>query len=806
MDNQNLKQAARDKWTHGSTQRVNRLRDQYWNWTPEIDTERAVVYTQTYREMEAYDACLKRAKSLYNYMAQRTVNIYPDELIIGTYGKQPRAAIVSPEICMAWVEEELDTMSTRSQDPYVISDEDKAILKELFPYWKGRTMEDYYIANVTPEAKKLAFGTNVVFGGNKSQSGGGEYLAGYRDIVFKKGFKGIKETTMEKHAALDQEDISTHEKRKFYESVMIICDAAKIQSDRYAAEARKEAEKAQDPKRREELLKIAAACERVPWEPPRNVLEAFHAIWFTQLMIWSEENATAYCIERIDQLLYPYYKAEKEAKTIDDTQMQELFDCFWIKLAEMIYFISDETAQAFAGYQPYHGVAVGGCREDGSDAVNELSYMVLQATANTQLHAPTINVRVSPNTCNEFMMAIAGLVEVGTGQPAIFFDKTAFEILRRNGIEEQDLWNWAVGGCVEPQIPGKMSMWAEGARFNYAMAVEWVMFNGLSRILGKEIGLKTGDPRTFKTYEQFEDACLRQLGHMIKAACQSAQVCERAHRLRMPIPVRSALMEGCLEQGKDAMDGGGTYNIGPGIESTGLTDMANAMAAVKKLVYDDKTITMDILVNALEADFEGYENIRQMLINDAPKYGNDEDYVDEIAAKICEASCDMCESYYSIRGTKFMNGVVPVISNVPCGQATWALPTGRKAKTPLSDGISPYPGDDQNGPSAVIKTITKLDHKKNGVGTLLNMKLSPDLLKTEEGKQNFIYLLRAEEELGGYHVQFNVVDKETLLDAQEHPEAHRDLLVRIAGYSAFFVELTSQAQEAIIARTEHSKW
>ena len=349
-------------------------------------------------------------------------------------------------------------------------------------------------------------------------------------------------------------------------------------------------------------------------------------------------------------------------------------------------------------------------------------------------------------------------------------------------------------------------MWAEGARFNYAMAVEWVMFNGLSRILGKEIGLKTGDPRTFKTYEQFEDACLRQLGHMIKAACQSAQVCERAHRLRMPIPVRSALMEGCLEQGKDAMDGGGTYNIGPGIESTGLTDMANAMAAVKKLVYDDKTITMDILVNALEADFEGYENIRQMLINDAPKYGNDEDYVDEIAAKICEASCDMCESYYSIRGTKFMNGVVPVISNVPCGQATWALPTGRKAKTPLSDGISPYPGDDQNGPSAVIKTITKLDHKKNGVGTLLNMKLSPDLLKTEEGKQNFIYLLRAEEELGGYHVQFNVVDKETLLDAQEHPEAHRDLLVRIAGYSAFFVELTSQAQEAIIARTEHSKW
>ncbi|MCI7303061.1 MAG: formate C-acetyltransferase/glycerol dehydratase family glycyl radical enzyme [Clostridiales Family XIII bacterium] len=793
-------------WNKGSTQRVNRLRDQYWKWKPEVDTERAVVYTKTYQEMEAYDVCLKRAQSLYNYMAEKTVKIYPDELIIGAYGKQPRAVIISPEICMSWVEDELETMATREQDPYLISQEDKDILREIIPYWKGRTMEDYYIANLTPEARKLAFGTNVVFGENKSQSGGGEYLAGYRDIVFKKGFRGIKAEAMEKHAALDQEDISTHEKRKFYESIMLICDAAKLQSERYAKEARNQAENTDDPKRAQELVKIARACDRVPWEPPQNLLEAFHAIWFTQLMIWSEENATAYCIERIDQLLYPYYKAEKEAGTIDDVHMQELFDCFWLKLAEMIYSISDATSKFFAGYQPYHGVAVGGCKEDGSDAVNELSYMVLQATANTQMHAPTINVRVNKNTCNEFMMAIASLVELGTGQPAIFFDETAFEILRRNGIEEGDLWNWAVGGCVEPQIPGKMSMWAEGARFNYSMAVEWTMFNGLSKILGRESGLKTGDPRTFKTYQEFEGACLAQLGHMIKAACQSAQVCERAHRLRMPIPVRSALMEGCMEEGLDAMNGGGKYNIGPGIESTGLTDMADAMAAVKKLVYDDKKITMGRLADALEADFEGYEDVRQMLMNDAPKYGNDDDYVDQIAAKVCEASCDMCESYYSIRGTKFMNGVVPVISNVPCGEATWALPTGRKAKTPLSDGISPYPGNDQNGPSAVIKSITKLDHVKNGVGTLLNMKLSPELLKTDKDKQNFIHLLRAEGALGGYHVQFNVVAKETLLDAQKHPEQHRDLLVRIAGYSAFFVELTSQAQEAIIARTEHSNW
>lgn len=797
---------SREAWKKGSTDRVNRLRDQYWNWKPEIDTERAVSYTKTYQKMEAYDACLKRAQGLYDYIASKTVKIYPDELIVGTYGKQPRAAIISPEICMSWVEDELETMATREQDPYVIREEDKAILRRIAPYWKGRTMEDYYIANLPPSAKKVAFNTNVVFGENKSQAGGGEFAAGYRNIVFKKGFKDIKEMAMEKHADLDQEDISTYEKRKFYESIMMICDAAKLQSERYAAEARKEAEKARTQERKSELLKIAAACDRVPWEPPRNLLEAFQAIWFTQLMIWSEENATSYCVERIDQLLYPFYESDKTAGVIDDLQTQELFDCFWLKMAEIIYTISDASAKFFSGYQPYHGISCGGCKEDGSDATNALSYMALKATANTQMHAPTLNVRVNKNTCDEFMMAIADLVKLGTGQPAIFFDETAFEVLKRNGVDEKDVWNWCVAGCVEPQIPGKMSLWDEGARFNYSTAVEWTLYNGLSKILNKEIGLKTGDPRSFVTYEDFEDACMKQMAHMIKAACQSAQVCERAHMLRMPTPVRSAVCEGCVEEGIDAMSGGGIYNLGPGIESTGLTDLADSLAAIKKLIYEDKKLTMDELITALDADFEGYEDIRQMLINGAPKYGNDDDYVDLIAAKFCDASCDICESYYSVTGSKYLNGVVPSISNVPCGTATWALPTGRKAGLPLSDGISPFPGYDKDGPSAVIKTIGKLDHVKNGVGTLLNMKLSPSILASETDKLNFIHLLRAEEALGGYHVQFNVVGTETLRDAQKNPQRYGDLLVRVAGYSAFFVELAETAQETIIARTENNSW
>ncbi len=804
----NAESVSKEKWTKGSTERVNRLRDAYWRNKPTIDTERAVVYTRTYKENEAKDTIITRAMAFYNYMSEKTVKIQDDELLIGTYGKKPRAAILCPEIFIKWVEDELDTMQTRPQDPYVITEKDKRILREeVIPYWKGRTMEDYYIENLPPDAKSIAFNTGVVMGENKSQAGGGEFAAGYGNIVFKKGFKGIYEDCKKRHDALDPEDISTYEQRRFYEAVMIICRAAKVQSDRYAQEARRLAVETENEGRKAELLKIAAVCDKVPWEPPTTVHEAFQSIWFTQLMIWTEENATAFTIERIDQILYPFYKADKAAGRIDDLRTQELFDCLWLKISEIVYTISEYASEIFSGYQPYHGVSCGGCDENFKDASNELSYMVLQATANTQMHCPTVNVRVNQDTCEAFMMAIADLVELGTGQPAIFFDETAFEILKRNGVAQEDIWNWCVAGCVEPQIPGKMNCWVEGARFNYATAIEWTLYNGMSKILGRRIGLETGDPRKFSTYEEFEAACIKQMAHMIKAACQSAQVCQRAHMLKLPTPVRSALCEGCVEEARDAHAGGGKYYIGPGIESTGLTDLADGMAAVKKLVFEDKEITMDELITALDANFEGYEDIRQLLINGAPKYGNDDDYVDLIAAKMCDLSCDMCESYKSaVSDSHFLNGVVPSISNVPCGAATWALPTGRKATLPLSDGISPFPGYDKQGPSAVIKTIGKLDHVKNGVGTLLNIKLSPSLIASDNDKKNFIQLLRAEAMLGGYHVQFNVVSTETLRKAQASPGDYADLLVRVAGYSAYFVELRPDAQEAIIARTENSAW
>lgn len=797
----------RAKWTHGVTDRINRLRDQYWNYEPTIDVERAVSYTNTYKATEAEDTIIRRAKALYNYFGERTITINPDELIVGTYGKFPRAVLVCPEICWIWYRDELDTMATRPQDPYQILEEDKETLKEIFTYWEGKSMEEYFLANIPEDLVRIAVTSGVVFGDNKSAAGAGEFAPGYGNIILKKGFKGIKEEAEKNLASLDPHDIHLHDKRRFYEATIICCDAVKLLADRHAEAAHKLANEETNEDRKAELVKIASICSKVPYNPPDSFQEAIQAVWFTQIALFSEENTTSFCIDRPDQYLYPFYKKDKEDGILTYQDAQELFECLWIKMAEVIYNISEGAAMIFSGYQPYHGLTIGGCTKDGEDAANELSMMALQATMDTRMHVPTINVRVNDKTSNEFMMKVCDLVEVGTGQPAIFFDETAWKILKNNGVEDDDLWNWCVAGCVEPQIPGKMTMWDEGGRFCYATAVEWALWNGVSKIVGPErLGIETGDPRNFKNYAELEKAVEKQLAYLIKVACMACSVVERAHMIRLPKPFRSICVEGCMEKGLDVMQKGAKYNVGPGMESTGAADLADSLAAIKKLVYEEKRITMDQLLEALDKDFEGYEDIRQTLINDAPKYGNDDPYVDEIASKFVSLSCDVCGEYISLFGSKYVNGLVPVIANIPHGEVITALPSGRKATLPLADGISPYPGYDKKGPSSVIKSVCSVDHSKNGCGTLLNMKLSPSIIASKEDKQKLIFLLRSEGKLGGYHVQFNVVKKETLLDALERPENHRDLLVRVAGYSAFFVDLRKEAQDLIIERTENSAW
>lgn len=799
---------VRPHWTKGSTERINRLRDSYWNHAPSVDIERAAVFTEVYKEMQYEDVIVKRAEAFKRYMEKKTINIYPDELIVGTSGKAPRAFVFCPDISWIWLKDELDTIDTRPQDPYCIAEEDRETLRnEILPYWEGKSMEEYCFAHMTDEIKNIAVGTNVVFGENKTTVGGGETAAGFENIIFKKGFKGIKEEAEAKLAALDDSDIELFDKKQFYKAMIISCDAMKIMCDRYSKLAAELAHKEDDAVRKAELTEISRICAKVPWETPDTFYEAIHAVNLVECALYCDENASGFNIGRVDQFLYPYYKNDKEKGILTDEQTQELMECLWIKLAQNMYGLSKEGAIFYVGYQPYHGVTLGGIDKDGNDAANELSFMGLQATIDLQMHTPTINVRVNPATSDDFMMKICDLIACGTGQPALHFDPAAFDQLRRNGVDEEDIWNYSLVGCVSSQIPGKTTQWNEGTRYNYPVAVDWALFNGYSHSLERQMGLKTGAATEFKTYEEFAEAVKKQLQYLVGIACKSCQVNEKAQQVRLPKPFRDCVVEGPLESGIDIMyKGSSRYFAGPGLLATGIADLADSMAAVKKLVFEEKKVSMGTLIDALKKDFEGYDELRAMLINDAPKYGNDIPYVDEIAREFVDVSVKEAEKYTSIFGTKYMNGLVPVMANVPHGMAVWALPSGRKAKTALADGISPYPGYDKNGPTAAIKSVCTIDHTENGAGTLLNMKLTPDLILSEEGKKKLIAMLRTECDLKGYHIQFNVVDRDTLLAAQEHPEEHTDLLVRVAGYSAYFVDLRKEAQDLIIDRTEVSNW
>ena len=797
-----------DHWTKGVTERVNHLRDTFWKFEPSVDIERSVIYTRAYKETEAEDTIIRRATSFKNYMNERTIDILPGELIVGTSGKAPKSFIFCPDVCFGWVEAELDEIDTREQDPYAITEEDRELIRnELIPYWRGKSMEEYFMANVSDELRNVAVGTCVVYGENKTTVGGGETAVGFENIILKKGYKGIKEEAEAKLAELDKNDIENFDKMQVYRSMILSCEAMKIQSDRYADLAEKMAAEETDEMRKQELLTIAESCRRVPWEPPRTFREAVQAINLVEVALYCDEISSGYNIGRFDQYLYPYYKRDKEAGILTDQDALELLECLWLKIAESLYGLSKDGAEFYVGYQPYHGVTLGGVNEKGEDAVNELSFMGIQATMDLQMNSPTINIRVNKANTNEFLLKIADLIACGTGQPSVHFDESAMEMLRRSGVDESELWNYTLVGCVSPQMAGETTQWNEGSRYSYPTAVEWALYDGYSYIFDRQMGLHTGDPTTFKTYEEFEAAVKKQMAYLVGCACRCSQLAERAQQLRLPKPFRDCCVAGPMESGKDIMyKGSSKYFAGPGLLVTGVADYADSMAAVKKLVYDDKKITMAELIDALKKDFEGYDELRYMLIHDAPKYGNDDPYVDDIAKDCVKYSGDVADSYTSIFGSHYANGLVPVMANVPHGKAIWALPSGRKAKEPLADGMSPYPGYDKHGPTAVLKSVCDVNHADCRAGTLLNLKLTPQLIKDEAGKQKLVALLRSEEVMGGFHVQFNVVDRDTLLDAQEHPEKYSDLLVRVAGYSAFFVDLRKEAQDLIINRTEVSAW
>ena len=789
----------------GCSPRIERLRRDYFGNRPTVCVHRARTYTEVYQETEGEPTVIRRGKAFKRYCEEKPIVIQDDELIVGSPGCRPRYGTVVPDYAWQWLLDELDTISTRAEDPYLISEEQKRELKEeIIPYWKGKSLFEHTQGHLPPETMKLTHKTNLIGEEGKRIRGTGHGAPGYENKVFPGGFKGIEATAKKTLSQLSYANPADHEKIHFSDSVILCCQGMKILGERHAAEARRLAEIEENPERKQELLGIAEICDWVPYNPPRTFREAIQTAWFVQMGIKMVQASTSQGLGRFDQYMYPFYRRDIEAGKLTKEQAQELIECLWIKNAEVIMLQSKYQARHFAGYQSFHNVNIGGLTREGADATNELSYMCLQATYDVRLNSPTLSVRVHKNTPEKLLLKSAEVIRTGCGMPQFHSDEVGIRMMLSCGTSIEDAYDYDIMGCSEANVQGKMWKGPGAGPVNMGACVEFALNDGYLKMLdGKERrGLPAGDSRKFNSYQELEDAFKKQMAHLIKHECIFNTVLEEAHINICPEPHVSSLFEGPVETGIDYLRGGCLYNTGSTLVYTGLADVANSLAAVKKFVFDEKTLTMDELLDALNSNFEGKEDLRLMLLNRGPKYGRDDDYVDEIARRVADF-CAEESGKHSIRGAKYISAFVPVSANTPLGMVVGGLPSGRKAGMPLAEGISPQQGTDKS-PTEVIKSVTKFDHARHLDGGMLNMKFTPSVLAGESGLRNFVSLVKAFLDRGGWHIQFNVVDADTLKDAQEHPERYPTLMVRVAGYSAYFAELCRETQDDIISRVAHT--
>ena len=620
-------------------------------------------------------------------------------------------------------------------------------------------------------------------------------------MLFKKGFGGIKKEAEAYLAELDATSLEGAEKMEFYRSIVLVCDGIIRLANRYGEKAREMAAEEADQTRKAELLQIAEICDVVPENPPKSFREAMQFMWFTQMGGILSENPLAWNPGRFDQYMYPYYKADKEAGVITADEAQELIECLWLKLSEWVWTISANTADFFAGYNQFQNLTVGGRTRDGKDATNELSYMCLKATEDTLAHQPGLSVRIHPDTPDEFMAAVTHLVSKGTGFPAIHSDNAGYQMLVNAGYEPEDARDWSNCGCVVPHFR-KTGEWTSAANLNFAAALEFATNEGKSRLSGKKIALDEKDPKTFSTYEEVEEAFYKQFAYLIKQAVISLITAQRLHVEMVPRPFMSACIEDCMKNGKDLTKGGAKYNIGPVITGIGIAVVANSLAAIKKLVFEEKSVTMAEIIDAINNNWEGYDELRAR-VQAAPKYGNDDDYVDDIAREIGNFFYQEVHKYKDINGNHFLSAFMGISNYLPTGKVLGVTPDGRKATEPISEGVSPYVGTDTSTPLAAMRSAAKLNQDIHSGGTLLNLRLNQDLVATKRGQANLGAMIQSYFALGAFHVQFNTVSTETLRKAQAHPEDYKDLLVRVAGYSTQFVNLSKSMQDSIIARNAH---
>jgi len=788
------------------TERVRINRDRARS-KPHICLERASVYTRIYKETEGQPMILRRARAFREHCETKPIIIREGELIVGQVGcgkHGVREAVICPELHSYWFSKELETVATRSQDPYDITEDEKRIWREdLEPYWRAKTIIENWLAQVAEDTKELSHDTNIVDCLLRAETGSGFVTPGLEEIVFKKGLEGIKKDAQERLKLIDMTNPDDIDKAHFLKAASYCCDGMIALSKRYSTLAEQMALEEKDPKRRTELERIAEICQWVPGNPPRNFWEAVQTVWFVYMGIEIEAIADSVAIGRFDQFTYPYYEKETREARLTKEEALELVECFFIKLYEHVWTQSHGSAYYFSGYHAFINLTIGGVTAEGKDGTNDLSYFCMQAIMDLRLSQPSLAVRLHKQTPEEFLLKACELAREGMGFPAFHNDECAIPLMLNKGVSPSEARNWNTLGCVEPHLAGKLHQWSATGNYNLASAVEFAIFDGLHMMSGKRLGLETGDPTTFETFEDFVEATKAQLGHLIRHCMISDLIIERSHRDLLPLPFLSSLVLDCVEKGKHLLEGGARYNIGPGFLAVGFADIVNSLASIKKLIYDDRTVTWEEMINALRNDWNGYDRLRQLCVN-APKWGNDDDYVDEIGREIADFIVKEHHKYRTLVGKYLMPAIYPVSSNVPMGKPVWTLPNARRSGEHLTDGMSPTPGTDMKGPTAVLNSLSKINHYDVDGATLLNMKFDPKILEGEEGLRRLSSLLRTFVDLKIYHVQFNVIATETLRDAQDHPEKYRNLLVRVAGYSAYFVELCREIQEDIIRRTLHT--
>jgi len=782
------------------SERINSIREEMINTIPEIFSDRAVLITESYEKTLGQPYIIRRARALEHILLNMKICIQNKQLIAGSFAGKTRGSQVFPEYDMEFIIKELDDFANRTADHFYISQENKEILKKIYPKWQGNTVADVAL-DIFPEIAREG-ARDYIYLLTALRSGIGHMIIDYQSAI-SLGITGVLEKIEKLQNKLSFNEPDFQKKSSYYQALKIICQAVIAFADRFAALAEKMAETEDDPIRKGELLKIAENCHKVPAQPARSFWEALQSFWFIHLILHIESSGHSVSPGRFDQYMYPYYINDLKNNVLSQKFAEELIHCLWLKFFELNKIRDKESSIAFGGYPMFQNLIVGGQNANGRSAINELSHLCLEATAKIGLPQPSLSIRWYYGCPEDFLTHAMKVVSYGYGMPALFNDEVLIPNMLQLGYTLEEARNYAIVGCTETSVPGISEPWLTGGFLNLLKVLELTIYNGYDPLLNKQYNCQTGDVCQFKTFKDFMQAYFMQLKYYLKQLITCDNILDQIHGELCPTPFESIFIKDCLEKGETSLSGGARYNYTT-LEAVGIANVADSLATIKKLIYEEQRLSWSDLKNILINNFSEQEDLRQHILNKVPKYGNDQDYVDNLGAEVVDKLYSEVCKYRTPRGGRYNIALYTIASHVLFANKTGATPDGRKRGMVLADGgVSCSQGRDKEGLTALFKSVVKLDPYKAAGSTLLNVKLNPSLLQGNSFNK-IIDVIKTYFLLKGQHVQFNVIDADTLRDAQKNPEKYSSLTVRVAGFSVLFTTIDPQLQEDIIRRTEYN--